>query len=49
MSKVMGKTYFNHSWLINKEYSAWIKNVATMNFLSIETVVANIIHALEYG
>ena len=43
----MGKTYFNDSWLIIKEYSAWIKNVTTMNLLSIATGVAKNL-AFEY-
>ena len=36
MSKVMGKTYFNDSWLINKEYSAWII------FIEVEITMTNL-------
>ena len=40
MSKLIGKTYFNDNWLIDKEYSAWIKNATTMDLHSTATGVA---------
>ena len=33
----MRQTYFNDSWLINKEYSEWIKNAIIVNQLSTAT------------
>ena len=40
MSKLIGKTYFNDNWLIDKEYSAQIKNATTMDLHSTATGVA---------
>ena len=49
MSKLIGKTYFNDNWLIDKEYSTWIKNATTMDLHSTATGVAKKNHALQYG
>ena len=44
MSKLIGKTYFNDNWLIDKEYSE------TMDLHSTATGVAKKKnHALQYG
>ena len=34
MSSVARKTYFKDCWLINEEYSSWIKSVTMMSLLS---------------
>ena len=45
----IGKTYFNNSWLINKENSEQIKNAITVNQRSTATGVAKKIMLSSMG